>query len=240
MKKQPTLSVYEPPLPPVINPAEVFRYLGYGTNQPDQASYTLFKRCVEELSACVRPKCVYTVIPITVMDDYVKLQGCDLVFQGHDIAAHLKYSSHVVMLAATLSGHADRLIRQAQASDLSFGLVMDSCATAAVEQLCDDAVTTIKRQLSDCYFTTRYSPGYGDFPIEIQRDFLKTLDAPRKIGLCANDSSILTPRKSVTAVIGVGNKPTQSVSEGCAECLLRNSCSFRKRGDTCEFSRIAE
>lgn len=49
----------------------------------------------------------------------------------------------------------------------------------------------------------RYSPGYGNLDISIQRELLKSLDAERTIGLTASSHNILIPRKSVTAIIGV-------------------------------------
>ena len=50
---------------------------------------------------------------------------------------------------------------------------------------------------------TRDSPGYGDFPLEAQREILVILDTPRKIGVSLTDSLLMVPSKSVSAVIGV-------------------------------------
>ena len=98
----------------------------------------------------------------------------------------------------------------------------------------------IKSQFEGCFFTTRYSPGYGDFPLEVQHDFLSALDAQRAIGLYANDAFLLTPMKSVTAVIGVGNKPPQGSKTGCEFCRIKDNCWFRKRGLYCGVSKSAE
>ena len=85
------------------------------------------------------------------------------------------------------------------------------------------------------YTTWRFSPGYGDYPIELQSDFLRLLDAPRKIGLCTNNNSILTPTKSVTAVMGLSENPVDRKRRGCQSCNLAKTCKFRKAGTHCGF-----
>ena len=80
-----------------------------------------------------------------------------------------------------------------------------------MEQVCDQVEQEIESQFPGCSFPFRFSPGYGDLPLELQGELLHLLDAPRKIGLCASASHILTPRKSVTAILaspgGRSNKP---------------------------------
>ena len=83
-------------------------------------------------------------------------------------------------------------------------------------------------------YTWRYSPGYGDYPIECQGAFLSALNAGRLIGLTVTESNILLPRKSVTAVIGISEKEIESSEKrGCDSCKLRETCKFRKEGKGC-------
>ena len=63
--------------------------------------------------------------------------------------------------------------------------------------------------------TPRFSPGYGDLPIELQRDFLTLLDASRKIGLTATESSMLVPSKSITALIGIRSDQKEITYHPC-------------------------
>ena len=56
----------------------------------------------------------------------------------------------------------------------------------------------------------------------------------RKIGLCDTPTHLLTPRKSVTAVLGVAGHPVTGRRAGCANCALRERCAYRKEGKTCE------
>ena len=62
----------------------------------------------------------------------------------------------------------------------------------------------------------------------------RLLDTPRRIGLCVTDSFLMTPRKSVTAVLGLSEQPVTGWRAGCGQCALREKCEYRKRGQTCE------
>ena len=92
---------------------------------------------------------------------------------------------------------------------------------------------TVKSDLPQLEQTWRFSPGYGDLPIEIQGEFLQVLDAPKRIGLYATANNILTPRKSVTAVIGLSENKISKGRRGCVICSMKDACPYRKRGEHC-------
>ena len=83
------------------------------------------------------------------------------------------------------------------------------------------------------WMTSRFSPGYGDFPLDYQRELLALTDAPRKIGLMVTSGSIMVPRKSITALIGIADHPVTGRLASCDECLLRSDCPFLKEGQHC-------
>ena len=49
----------------------------------------------------------------------------------------------------------------------------------------------------------RFSPGYGDVSLEVQRIFFELLDCQKNLALTLNDSLIMSPEKSVTAFVGI-------------------------------------
>jgi len=57
---------------------------------------------------------------------------------------------------------------------------------------------------------SRFSPGYGDLPLDYQRTLLSVLDTSRKIGVSLTDSLLMVPSKSVSAIVGV--RPAQGSS----------------------------
>ena len=201
---------------------EVLRYLGCpGTEDP--ATLALVEGCSARLLAAARPKWTYRVFDLAVQTDGVRLD-CGLLLPGRDLAAHLRGCSRAALLAATLSAPVDALLRRAQAEDLAAAVALDCCATAAVEAVCDLAEAEIRVRFPGCSFPFRFSPGYGDLPIELQDPILRLLDAPRRVGLCATDRHILTPRKSVTAVLGISDGEISPQKRGCASCTFRDRC----------------
>lgn len=112
-------------------------------------------------------------------------------------------------------------------------LAMDAMASAAIEQICNRAEEQFREQMPGIYFTWRYSPGYGDLPLELQPQILQLLDAQKRLGLTVTPEHILIPRKSVTALIGLSAQPLKKGTRGCATCRMRETCQFRKRGAHC-------
>ena len=111
--------------------------------------------------------------------------------------------------------------------------LLDACGSAWVEAGCDGAEREIAARFPGLYLTDRFSPGYGDLPLALQRDICGVLDAPRRLGVQVGDSLLLNPAKSVTAVIGLSETPQPARVRGCGFCAMRESCQYRKGGTTC-------
>ena len=119
---------------------------------------------------------------------------------------------------------------------LAFILTGASLGSALAEQVCDGAEQTLRQMLKaeGLYLTGRFSPGYGDWPISVQPLLAQALDTPRRMGMCVTESFLMLPRKSVTAVLGVSGQPVTGYRAGCGHCALRETCEYRKRGQSCE------
>ena len=77
------------------------------------------------------------------------------------------------------------------------------------------------------YLRPRFSAGYGDFSISHQEEILRMTDAPKKIGLTMTNGSMLTPTKSITAVLGISDKNILCHREGCEVCE-KTDCDYRR------------
>lgn len=221
-----------------IDRKEAMRYMAARDDTVvSEAAERYLDECEELLLKAISPKVIYKYFPIEPCSDGngVRLTGAELVLTGKDISAHLNGCSGVFLIGATVGAGADALIRRLQVEDMAKAVIADAFAGCAVEQVCEQAENIIRSEYSGKYFTWRYSPGYGDFPLDIQKKFLDILDAPRKIGLCTSDSRLLTPIKSVTSVMGVSDESLPERARGCITCNMRESCNFRKRGLHCGF-----
>lgn len=213
-----------------IDRAEALRYMGW-QSEPDAAFSALVDDCEQLLRKAVHPMMTYRLLPLERKEN--ALSAGEIPLPGRDIARHLEGCDRILLMAATLSGQADQLIHRAGVSDMTRSLAMDALASAGIEQICNRAETIFHEKLPDLYFTWRFSPGYGDLPLELQPLILQLLDAQKRLGLTVTDENILIPRKSVTAIIGLSAQPLKKGSRGCTTCRMREKCAFRKNGTHC-------
>ena len=218
-----------------INRREAFRYMGYKGGKINQRILDLTDQCEEALLKTVKPRMVYRVFDIMNTEKGVEVKNTPLIFKGNDIGAHLENCRKAILMCVTLSAETDKLIRSLEAESMEKAFITDTLASAAVEQACERAEEIIKEQMGEYNYTWRFSPGYGDFPLDAQRDFLKVTDAAKRIGLNITDSLILIPRKSVTAVMGISEEPLPPKRRGCICCNMRDRCEYRKGGNHCGF-----
>ena len=213
-----------------LNRSDALRYMGYGNREPDGTTEKLLDKCEKELLRTIDGKYVYRVFPL--VDGQIPDSKFHL--DGESIKRHLEGCTKAIFLCLTLSDAVDRLIRVKQISAMAEALVIDTLASAAVEQVCDVAENEILREFSNYEHTWRFGLGYGDFPLAGQSAFLDILDAPKRIGVCVNESQLLTPTKSVTCIIGLGNNLSRERIKSCDMCSLGGKCTFRLNGSTCQ------
>lgn len=220
-----------------VNLEEMQAALGYGASQPDEVTRQGIAAAAGELQAAAQPRWCWGLLPVSFAAESPRQAACitlgagAIPLQGTDIAAHLAGCSHCVVLALTLGTAADALIRTAEAMDMAHAVLLDTAASTLVEQYADLAEELICTELAahaeegmPLYTTSRYSPGYGDLPLTLQGPLLAVVNAQRAIGLTASSSNILVPRKSITALIGVANRPVTGHLAGCSHCVLWNKC----------------
>ncbi|MCL2054790.1 MAG: Vitamin B12 dependent methionine synthase activation subunit [Oscillospiraceae bacterium] len=169
----------------------------------------LIKECEAELNAVISPAYVYKVFIIEAMtENSVKLKDCPFILRGYDIAVHLKNSQKAILLGVTIGAGVDALIRKMQIENMAKAVIIDGLAAEAIERLCDSFQTREQGSLgayAPQKALPRFSPGYGDFPIEAQKDFQNVLNLHKAIGVSVSDTMLLTPSKSVTAVLPVNS-----------------------------------
>lgn len=212
-----------------------FRYMGYAQKDIPDNITELEEKCEKALLTVISPSYTYKLFDIEFKKDGVHLSDCKLIMHGEDIRNHLSGCKKAALMSATLGTGADKLIKQTSVYDMTESFITDCIASALIEQVCDEAEEEIRKKLTGMYMTWRYSPGYGDFPIDAQKDFLESVNAQKRIGLYLSEGGMLMPTKSVTAVIGLSDTPVNKNKRGCICCNMRDKCSFRKRGIHCEF-----
>ena len=182
---------------------EALRYAGVRADE----SGDMHRKMAEIAAQCMKtvtPRCTYRVSEIAWENGMPSLFGGQLVLPGRTAAVMLRTCSHAALLVCTLGTTFDALARQVQARDFADALLLDGFGGAYVEAGCNAAEREIATKLPGKYLTDRFSPGYGDLPLSLQKDIFSVLDCSRKIGASLNESLLMSPSKSVSAIIGIG------------------------------------
>jgi len=218
------------------NKDEVLRYLGYRNQVLDNATNDLIEELMDEMRSLIKVRYIYKFFSIMREEDKIYLSNSNFSLIGEDIKKHLDKSEICALMAVTLGNSVDAKIRYYEKISMAKAVILDACATTAIEELCDRICEELEEvvQKENSTLTSRYSPGYGDLPIDIQKKFLTMLSGEKSIGLTASSDSILIPRKSVTAIVGVVKSENNSIKRAsCLDCNKYSNCMFRKGDGRC-------
>ena len=210
-----------------IRTREAVRYLGYGHHAIDETTLELIQESFRELDQFSSGRFIYRIFEISI-DKPNRIHIDNLLVESINLCKNLEGCSKAAIFAATLGAEVDRLIKRYAISNVAKAVVMQACAAAKLEEYCDEIVEEIKDSLQgEFYFRPRFSPGYGDFSLQYQKNILEMLDTYKRIGLSMTEASMLVPAKSVTAVLGISNIDTKCHKEGCEICN-KLDCAFRR------------
>ncbi len=219
-----------------INRREIWRYAGYydSVKKPDRELEDLLDGVIKEVKDSFCFQVCYRRMKLSWENDMPVLP---FPCASKGLAKCLSGSDEVVLFAATIGLEVDRYIARWERFSPTKALLMHAYGAERIESLCDFFCGEIQSEVSGngrlC--SPRFSPGYGDLPIETQVDFFRCMDCSRKIGVSLNDSLLMTPSKSVTAIFGIrscgqGETCTMETMHKCENCD-NLSCGYREIAD---------
>ena len=130
----------------------------------------------------------------------------DMIKSSKDLASLLERSSEGFVVLCTVGLGAVRLIDGYQnKQDMISALYADRICSDSVENLAASIATDLFNKFFDqnrYKLTRRYSPGYGDLPLERQKD-LFSLFNPSEFDIILTDKNYMSPDKSISYIIGV-------------------------------------
>ena len=183
---------------------EVLRYAG-AADTDDPQVLALAESCVKLAESQLDYRVCWREFPIIRNGDEMDLGFT--VTRSASLRKCLAGCETAVLFAATVGIGIDRLIARYRAVSPAKSLMLQAVGAERVEALCNAFCADIEAQQRETGRCTRprFSPGYGDLPLTVQRDVFRALDCPKRIGVTLNDSLLMSPSKSVTAIIGIGN-----------------------------------
>lgn len=146
-------------------------------------------------------KCGYSAIltDVTYGKEYMIDLGFGF-FESKSLWKNLNETKQAYVFATTIGYGADRLINKLAVSSIAEYFITDALASSFAEAACDYAESLIKENIK-C--RPRFSPGYGDLPLHIQPQVLDMVSAGKYLNITVNKSLLMSPSKSITAVMGV-------------------------------------
>ena len=188
-----------------VTAREICAYMRMGGRRLEGALAARVDELVAEVRKALRPAHVWRRVAAAVIPR-----------PSSTLLRHLSGCSDAFLVCGTLGAGVDALQRRLSVVSGADALIVQAIGAAFMERWMDETESCVGAELAPGErLITRYSPGYGDWPLDAQRELLAILDTPRAIGVSLTDSLLMVPSKSVSAVIGV--RPP-AAAEGDATC----------------------
>ena len=189
-------------LPPID---ERITLLYAGVKKAEDTDINLIRDCAKEYLQTAGKVC-YLICPIKICADQVTFTFGKV--KSKSLSQRLNGCNYAVVFASTIGIEIDRLIKKYTVLSPSKAVIFQALGAERIECLCDIFNDEINDSVVGSGGTTkpRFSAGYGDLPLEFQREIFNALNPQKHLGLYFTESLVMTPSKSVTAIIGVQAK----------------------------------
>ncbi len=207
---------------------EVARYLGFGRSRPDSEIKQQIEMVTEELFSALSCRACFTLCDISVVKQTIDFGAFSVKSAG--LSKNLSGCGRAVLFGATVGAGADRIIAKYSKLSPASAVIAQAAGAAAIESWCDLFCSRLgdKLRKEHLFLRPRFSPGYGDFALSHQQDLFRILECPKQIGVTLTDSFMMTPSKSVSAVIGLSRENTRCDKSGCENCGKREDCVYSR------------
>ncbi len=209
------------------NDQEILRYLGYRNQVVSDSICSLIEECKQEVGKIAKPKHIYNSFSLEQSQGRICFAGIDT--KSKSLSNNLRDCDEVIVFGATLGVAVDMLLQKYTKIQVSKAVIMQAVAVSLLEAYCDEVNKQLKEYYleNNRYLRPRFSPGYGDFSLEVQPQIFRILELNKKLGVSLTDRLLMTPTKSITALIGVSGIPRECSVSGCEACN-NFTCEYRR------------
>ena len=201
-----------------ITPADVYEQMGYHDAQPDKATQQETAMILKEVSQWLRPRFSYFVV--NKQPDFE---------MGNIILRQLRGSEAFALFICTsgleFETYQHRLKEQ---GDMVRVFIADALGSVIAEKCADQMEKALQESIDKLGWmhTNRFSPGYCGWHVS-QQQLLFPLFQGHTCGVKLTDSSLMVPIKSVSGIIGLGEK-VRKLEYTCGLCDFKQ-CYKRKK-----------
>ena len=195
-----------------ITLADVFEQMGYHDAEPDEVTQTETADIIDKVRVILRPEFSYFVVDERPDFDMGKI----ILQQLNDAEAY-------ALFIATSGRDFEAFLQQLKVEgDMLRVFIADALGSAIAEKCADEMEKNLQLSIDKLGWkhTNRFSPGYCGWHVSEQQKLFPLFDG-ETCGVTLTESSLMVPIKSVSGIIGVGQK----VRRFDYTCGL---CSFEK------------
>ncbi len=180
---------------------EILRYAGTLESTPEADG--LLSEVLSEILPLLTYRVCFREFELVLTGDYIDLGFATL--RSRSLARHLRGCDSAVLFGATIGIEPDRLMNRYARLSPAKALLLQAVGAERIEAVAEAFSAELSEIMKKEGKTvkTRFSPGYGDLPLEVQKDIFELLSLPKNIGLTLTESCLMSPTKSVTAIIGI-------------------------------------
>ena len=183
--------------PPPVSEAEILRYAG--CKEADESTLALLHSALSEALPHITYRVVYGAFSADITGGV-----CDFGRFSVDSAAlskNLSGAGSVLIFVASVGAMLDRLIKKYSRTSPARALMLSAIGSERCEALCDAFCEEMWEKYGRV--RPRFSPGFGGVALGAQSEIFTMLAPEKHIGVCLNESLLMSPSKSVTAFLGV-------------------------------------
>ncbi len=162
----------------------------------------IIEACKKSLMKIINYKCAYIRTHVDMREENI----CEFGFmktESKNLYRNMSGCDEAFVMALTAGIAVDRELARLKIISQAEHFITDAIASAAIDSFCDYASGLMKNGL-DC--AVRFSPGYGDLSLTYQKPLLERLNAQSLLGISLSPSYLMTPMKSITAIMGIKNE----------------------------------
>ena len=186
--------------PPAFNRKEALRYAGVKDSTPETDD--LLDECIALAKDCWQYRVCWEEYAVSQTGNQLDLGFAQITSDA--LCVNLRGCEKIVLFAATVGFGIDRLIARYKSTSPSKAHMLQALGAERIESLCDAFHEEIRQTLGDT--RPRFSPGFGDVPLTLQKDIFRALGCQSRIGVALGENMLMSPSKSVTAIIGIRSK----------------------------------
>lgn len=186
------------------------------------------RQALEEGSPLLEPRVLYKRMSVKeVRHEHVHFREGEHL-RSPLLAQHLGSACEVVVVLCTIGAALETRCSKIAHDDIVYSLALDGVGSAAVETLANAACALFEAESRATKQQTSIplSPGMVGWPVELGQPQIFEIIDPVEVGVSLSPSMLMIPRKSLTFVLGFGEKMSEA-ARTCDYCSLKDTCRYQ-------------